>query len=807
MKKSGLVLSTPWEVTETAYNLNVEANVATLFTTGNGYIGVRGSLEEFGSVRIQGAYIRGVIDRIIEIPAAFADNVYMKKYYFNEEGLRHFEKQDCIVNFADFLTVRIRIGGEVFFPWEGELLDWTRTLDMANGVLRREVRWKNSRGQITRILFERFSSFADDHVYAQAVTVTPENYSDTVEVLSGIDRTTKTNGQFICLPVSSEAEDNVVQYTELSGEHFRFPISTACLSRLYVNDQEVGGWQPEDGPDILGSRIAVNACEGTDYRIEKQIYIITSRDIPGMDPYAGAGNPDAPEEAIRIAATRDAARDGLNRLRHGRYADRLASHICAWTDAFSRLDVTIEGDDTADRSLRFSNYHTAITLARHDHVHSLSAKGLTGDIYNNFVWWDCEIYQAPVFYQTMPEAAKETILYRYDKLPAARENARRENMPGARYPFTSSVTGEETVWAYARHPFLQIHIVADVAFGILNYYQCTGDDTLMLGQGMEILCEVCRWWRARVSEQNGRFEIRNVTGTDEHHPYIHNNAYTNYEVCFVLRQTAALCARYGDRLDALRHKIGLTDEEIAAWQDIADRMYLPMEPNGMIPQFDGYFSLSRTLEVVGTGSATSFQMKQSGLYHKSQVIKQPDVLLLFTYLGLHTDPEVYSRNYDYYVQRCEASSSLTYPVHAIAAADVGMPDTAYDHFLKAARLDMDDEHDCAFQGLHTACAAGAWLAAVRGFGGTELKSDGIHLHPHMVPWWKSLRYTVVWHGQTVRFCLTASDMTVTADAGNTADVPLFTPRGRAAVAPGGEYRFSTALDTAVRFTAVTGGEA
>jgi|GEM_PF-933753 len=801
MKSSGLVLETPWEVCETQYDLNVEANIATLFTTGNGYIGVRGSLEEFGSVRIQGAYIRGVSDRIVEIPNAFVDNVYMKKYYFNEEGLRHFEKQDCIVNFADFLCVRIFIDGELFLPWEGTLLDWKRTLDIGSNVLRREVRWENSKGQITRFVFERFSSFANDHVYAQCVRVIPENYSAPIEILSGIDRTVKTNGQFICIPVSSEADGNIVQYTELSGEHFRFPISTACASRLVVDEQEFGVWNGEDGEDVLGSRIAFDAVEGKEYRLEKFTYVITSREIENMDPYAGSGNPNAEPEDVRIAAVRNAARKGIEELSRKRYSDCFASHICAWNDVFSTLDVKIEGDDIADRSLRFSNYHTAITLARRDHVHSLSAKGLTGDIYNNFVWWDCEIYQAPVFYHTMPEAARETILYRYEKLDAARKNARKENMPGVRFPFTSSITGEETVWAYARHPFLQIHIVADVAFGVLNYFQCTGDEDLLINYGMEILCEVCRWWKERVTFCNGRYEIHNVTGTDEHHPYINNNAYTNYEVAFIMKQTAALCERYAAQLKALEEKINLSADEWVEWKNIADAMYLPMEPNGMIPQFDGYFDLSRKLEVVGSGGAR-FQMKQAGLYHKSQVIKQPDVLLLFTYLGMAIDNEVYARNFDYYLQRCESSSSLSYSVHAIAGADVGRPDTAYDQFLKAARLDMDDEHDCAFQGMHTACAAGAWLAAVRGFGGTELKSDGVHMHPHMVPWWRTLSYSLFWHGQRLKFTLTTSEMTVTSCEENTTDVPLFTPQGVAKIAPGESFTFTTALTTTVKMPAI-----
>ena len=42
-------------LTEEKYNIAEESLNAALFTTGNGYIGVRGSFEEYGSLRIQGA--------------------------------------------------------------------------------------------------------------------------------------------------------------------------------------------------------------------------------------------------------------------------------------------------------------------------------------------------------------------------------------------------------------------------------------------------------------------------------------------------------------------------------------------------------------------------------------------------------------------------------------------------------------------------------------------------------------------------------------------------------------------------------
>ena len=165
-------------------------------------------------------------------------------------------------------------------------------------------------------------------------------------------------------------------------------------------------------------------------------------------------------------------------------------------------------------------------------------------------------------------------------------------------------------------------------------------------------------------------------------------------------------------------------------------------------------------------------MKQSGLYQKSQVIKQPDVLLLFSYLNMNFDPEVYARNWDYYQARCESASSLSYSVHAICAADQSQPDSTYRYFMKTARLDMDDEHDCAWQGVHTACAAGAWLAAVRGIGGVVYHEDGIELHPHMIPWWKALSFSIVWHGHTVRLRLEKETLTVSAPSENPGTVPL-----------------------------------
>ena len=183
-------------LTEEKYDMAKERHHATLFATGNGYMGVRGSFEEYSTLGVQGLYVRGILDEITEICTPVPDDYYMKKYYFNEERLKDFEKTECGVNLADILTVRIVIGGELFQMHEGTVLSYRRELDFRTGTLVRRVRWKNASGDITDLRFERFASYADEHFYCQKVTVTPVNHGKHIEISSGIDLRTKSRKFF-----------------------------------------------------------------------------------------------------------------------------------------------------------------------------------------------------------------------------------------------------------------------------------------------------------------------------------------------------------------------------------------------------------------------------------------------------------------------------------------------------------------------------------------------------------------------------------------------------------------------------------
>ena len=711
-------------LSESVYDIADEPLLATLFTTGNGYMGVRGSFEEFASQRIQGAFVRGYIDEIVEVCEPFADNEYMKKYYLNEEGLKTFEKQDSCVNMPDFLQIRISVGGKTFYPWEGKILSWNRYLDTENAEYVRTVVWSDDEGNKTRFLFKRFASFANQNVYCQKVVIKPLNHSLPVCVRSGIDTAVKTGGQFI---TSTDA------YTVDGADlHYVFhAVNKYCFKAAYAIKHAFAGKVVGEYSDngSVGVEIALDSAK--EYTFEKITFIGTERDI---------------ESGKNVA---DWVKGSANALSVS-YAAQQKASVKAYKGYFSNMDVKIEGDVEADGYLRFASYHTAISAPMHDHVHGISAKGLTGERYNQFVWWDSEIHQLPYFILTAPKTAKNLLMYRYTMLKQSKKNAEKNGMDGAMYAFCSSVTGDERVWQYVRHPFMQVHINSDIPYGVINYYNHTGDKEFVKNYGLEMIHECLKYWRCRVVERNGRYEILQVTGTDEHHPYVDNDAYTNYCVAYIFRRFLALVEEFSYEISA---------EEKAAFADIAERLYRPALENGMIPQFDGYFSLSRGLEEQGKGTLKQFQMKKSGLYHKSQIIKQPDVALLYTMVNVGVDKTHYAQNWDYYEQMCESSSSLTFPVHAIACAHNGRMLSFYKNFMDTLKIDVDDIHGVGWQGVHSGCLAGGYLAVVYGLFGVEVSENGLSINPNVMPFFNKVTAHILYQG--TKLCLTMEKGAVT----------------------------------------------
>jgi trehalose/maltose hydrolase-like predicted phosphorylase len=699
-------------IEETAYEVADEAKNASLFGIGNGYFGIRGSFEEFGDVGVQGCYVRGVFGSVVEDPHARSANIYMKRYYFDEQKLKEFEYEDCCVNIADFTAIRVFVGGEELRPWTAKIVSWDRRLDYKDGSLQRTVVYEDPSGRRTRLTFYKAASFADDHLIIQSLKIEKLNHDADVEVRSGVDALVKTEGQKISKVTSSEMKDGNLGLKFSFGDKYGMGGRSLTVSRL--EGGSLNGMGEEHGFYFASFKLAKRV--GTIMK--------TTRFLASIDS-------DYDQKDIDVID----------------FDEALKRHREAYASVWRLADMKIKGNSRFDALLRYANFQTIIGANRNDAVHSLSAKNLTSERYNQFVWWDAEIFQRPYFDNLIPSVSRNALIYRIDRLEEAKANAAKEGREGARYAFCSSVKGDENVWPYARHAGMQIHVNADIAYGFISYVKATGDYSILKEGGFEVLKQVMLYFMSRSSFRDGAFHLDCVTGTDEHHDYVNDDAYTNYLVRFDGGELLGFAERLGWPLDHAFEK---------RLRDYLSELYLPgFDERGVLPQFDGYFDLKPYLPGKKEGGHPGFQLAQDGLYHLSQIIKQPDVLMLYSYLDVGVSEHL-KENYRFYVKRCEASSSLTYPVHGICAAKLGDQKGLADDFVESCLMDFEDIYGGAAQGLHAGALAGARLIITRGIAGLRNAYDALEANPQWYGSFGDIAFRYVYHG-TLLDCLLSKE--------------------------------------------------
>ncbi|HSK88701.1 MAG TPA: glycoside hydrolase family 65 protein, partial [Anaerolineales bacterium] len=446
----------------------------------------------------------------------------------------------------------------------------------------------------------------------------------------------------------------------------------------------------------------------------------------------------------------------------------LEAHLQAWGREWERCDVQIEGDDEAQIAIRFNQFQLLIAAPRHDNRVNIGAKTLSGFGYRGHSFWDTEIFMLPLFIYTAPEIARNLLNYRYQRLPAARQKAHANGFDGAQFAWESADTGEEVTPTWVPHYAdrtkliriwtgdIEIHISADIAYSAHRYWQVTGDDPWFIAQGAELMLDTAKFWAARAewNDEAKYYELNDVIGPDEYHDHVDNNFYTNRMAQWNL-QTALdvldwLKVNAPAKADELTQRLELSQELLAQWKEVLTRIYLPTRPDGLIEQFEGYFQRRdvdlASLEPRGISAQTLFGIEGC---NETQVIKQPDVLMLQYLLRRDFTDEQVRINYDYYSARTDHTygSSLGPSIQAIMACDVGKPDDAYEHFIRAARADLRDVRGNAEDGIHGASAGGTWQAIVFGFGGLHLTPQGWSTEPRLPKHWKRLVFRFLYHGE------------------------------------------------------------
>jgi nigerose phosphorylase len=741
-----------------------EVSKATVFALANGYMGSRGAPESapLDLPGVVGHHVNGLYDT----PTG---------------GILDRE----MVNLPAWTPIHLEIDGHPLDLTGGERRAYARTLDLQHGLLRQYVRWGwvTPESKTVTLDSERLVSMARLHLAAIHWTLMSDADCE-VSIRSSIDAGVKNRfAEWHFSSVSAEADGLTSAVTVITIE----PGYSVVVAAAH----QIGGLP---GPIMCSAettgQCAGNVCSfrliaGQTAQVTKFVAVYDSRFSTGDLRALARGELDAAQVA------------GYDAIR--------AEHAARWTELWADSDVTIDGDEQAQVALRFCLFHLLANVPHSDQV-SISARGMQGQDYWGSIFWDCDIYVLPFFITTQPAYARRSVLYRYHTLDGARRKAHDLGYRGAYYAWQSQETGDETCALYVfddprtgqkiRSYFAdeQIHISSDVVYALWQYVQATDDWLFMADYGLEIACEVARFFASRVvyNPEQDRYGLRTVLGPDEYHERVDNNAYTN-ALALHSFQTALVSldrvrAENPESYERLEAKTGLTSAEIAAWRHIADRLYVPKpDPaSGLIAQFDGYFALEDAPPAVVKARLAHPDLHPGGPlgpYQTTQAIKQADVVLLLYLLRDQCSEQVKRANWAYYEPRTAHDSSLSPMAYALVAADVGLIDWAYRYFLQTAMIDLLGTGPHWNLGVHTAALGGAWLAVVHGFCRLDLCEDGLHLRewPALPAGWQRVSFNVRWRGHRVRF---TSDRHTTALEAESGPVPVIYPDGRAVLEPG-----------------------
>jgi alpha,alpha-trehalose phosphorylase len=712
----------PWALRETELHLEVLASAGSVFALANGHIGLRGNLDEGEPNGLPGTYLNGVYE---ERPLPYA-----------EAGYGYPEAGQVVVNVTNGKIVRLLVDDEPFDVRFGDLLSHERVLDLRAGVLRREADWRSPAGRRVRVHSQRLVSFVQRAVAAICYEVEPLEEAARLVVQSELvanepmpafgddPRAAATLASPLAAELAGELGGKVVLVHTTKRSRLRL---AAGVDHLVAGPEgtEVGAAETSD--DLGRVTVTADLEPGERLRLVKFLaYGWSSR--------------------RSTAALRDQVAAALAEARHTGWDGLLAAQRAYLDDFWDRADVVLEGDADLQQAVRFALFHVLQAGARAER-RAIPAKGLTGPGYNGHSFWDSETFVLPVLTYTVPHGARDALRWRHATLPLARERARQLGFSGAAFPWRT-IAGQEcsSYWPAGTAAF---HIAADIADAVARYVAATGDEDFARTTGLELLVETARLWRSLGHHDvEGRFRIDGVTGPDEYSAVADNNVYTNVMAQRNLQLAADAVERHGDRCAEL----GVDLEEAVAWRDAARSMLIPFDERlGVHPQAEG-FTEHEPWDFEATRSdqyPLMLHFPYFDLYRK-QVVKQADLVLALHLRGDAFTDEEKARDFAYYERLTVRDSSLSACTQAVVAAEVGHLELAYDYFGEAALIDLDNLEHNTNDGVHIASLAGAWIAAVAGFGGMRDHGGTLSFAPRLPQRLNRLAFGLCFRGRRLK---------------------------------------------------------
>lgn len=731
----------PWRVSERHLDLDVLAHTESVFALSNGHVGLRGNLDEGEPYGLPGSYLNSVYE--------------LRPLPYAEAGYGYPDSGQSMVNVTNGKLIRLLVEDEPFDVRYGTLELHERALDLRDGRLRRDVVWRSPSGSRIRIRSERLVSLTQRSIAAIRYEVEaldePLRIVLQSELVANETLPPASNDPRVAavLEAPLESEEHTVDDLGVVLVHHTRRSGLLIAAAM---DHEVDG--PADTltdvdafPDVGRLTIATRLPKGERLQVVKYLAYGWSsrRSRPAVHGQVVAA----------IAGARLTGWDGL-----------CAEQRAFLDDYWEGADVEVEGDADIQQAVRFAMFHVLQSGARAEQ-RPIAAKGLTGTGYDGHTFWDTEIFVLPVLTYTYPDAAAHALGWRHQTLSFALEHAQRLGLEGAAFPWRT-IRGQECS-AYWPAGTAAFHINAAVADAVVRYLDATGDRQFEETTAVELLVHTARLWRSLGHHDlDGGFRIDGVTGPDEYSAIADNNVYTNLMAKQNLVYAAEVVLRNRERMVEL----GVTVEEAASWRDAAANMTIPYDERlGVHPQSEGFTDHDRwDFEHTPAESYPLFLHYPYFDIYRKQVIKQSDlVLAMYRFPDAFTAEEK-ARNFSYYEELTVRDSSLSAPVQAVMAAEVGLLELAYDYLSETALVDLHDLKRNSRDGLHLASLASTWTAIVAGFGGFRTGGGQLRFAPRLPRGITRLRFRIRYQARNIRVTVMATTVAYELLSGDPIDV-------------------------------------
>jgi alpha,alpha-trehalose phosphorylase len=362
-----------WRIVETQYSDLYFERAETVFSLANGYLGVRGTVEEGRPALEPGTFVNGFHETW---PIIHPESAY---------GLA--TTGQTIVNVPDATCLKLYVDDEPLFLPVARTHLYERVLDMRDGTLSRELVWSTPSGKHVRVRSRRLVSLESRHLMATRYEVTMLDRAAPVVICSQL--VNRQDSRPSDEPIANGEQDprlgRAMEHRVLDCE---VRVVDGCRivlgyrttnSRMHLAvgvDHVVECASPNEtvtsaGGDESEVTVSVDAQPGSPIVVTKYTAYHSSRTVPTAELVSRCGR-------------------SLDRALRGGFEALLAAQRAELDLFWDRADVQVRTTGPSARTqqaIRWNLFQVAQASWRAEGS-GLGAKGLTSQAYDGHYFWD-----------------------------------------------------------------------------------------------------------------------------------------------------------------------------------------------------------------------------------------------------------------------------------------------------------------------------------------------------------------------------------------------------------------------------------